>query len=1267
MTESLASASLHTIELGVDGMHCGGCTGRVQRALAGVPGVVDATVDLERQAATITARETVEPARLVDAVGAAGYRATVREAVAGSDAMAAQAGHEASPGAAATVLLDIDGMTCASCVSRVEKALAKVPGVTHASVNLATERATVEASADVSAARLVEAVEQAGYQATPVEPAPSAATSKPVDHKAAHSVELDIDGMTCASCVSRVEKALAKVPGVAHASVNLATERATVEASADVSAAQLVEAVEQAGYGATPIEPARAAVTSEPADHKAARSIDLDIDGMTCASCVSRVEKALAKVPGVTHASVNLATERATVEASADVSAARLAGAVEQAGYRATPVESAPSAVTAAPIDHKASHSVELDIDGMTCASCVSRVEKALAKVPGVTHASVNLATERATVEASADVSAARLAEAVEQAGYRAAPVESAPSAAASEPVHHKAAHSVEFDIDGMTCASCVSRVEKALAKVPGVARATVNLATERATVEASADVSAARLAGAVEQAGYRATPVESAPSAVTSAPIDRDATQSIDLDIGGMTCASCVSRVEKALAKVPGVTHASVNLATERASVRAAGPLDVDALIAAVTTAGYRATLTPAPAADANAAASSTRAAPDRDARKRQEALRERNLVIASAVLSAPLVAPMLAAPLGIDAMLPGWLQLVLASIVQFGFGARFYRAAWHAVKARAGNMDLLVALGTSAAYGLSLWMLLRDPAHPGHLYFEASAVIVTLVRFGKWLEARAKRQTTDAIRALNALRPDRARIVDNGVERDVPLAQVRVGTIVSVRPGERLPVDGRVVSGRSHVDESLITGESLPVPKDDGDAVTAGSINGEGALVVETTAIGAETTLARIIRLVESAQAEKAPIQRLVDRVSAVFVPAILGIAVLTLVGWLLAGAGAETAILNAVAVLVIACPCALGLATPAAIMAGTGVAARHGVLIKDAQALELAQRATVIAFDKTGTLTEGKPSVTAFDAVDLPRDDALALAAAVQRHSDHPLARAVVAAYDAQRNAQAAPVATDARAVAGRGVEARVDGRLLALGSTRWRDELGIVVPPALDARAAELERAGNTISWLMHADAPRAAIALIAFGDTVKPGARDAIAALADRHVASVLVTGDNRGSAAAVAAALGIDEVHAQVLPDDKARVVASLKREHGGVVAMVGDGINDAPALAAADVGIAMATGTDVAMHTAGITLMRGDPALVADAIDISKRTYRKIQQNLFWAFVYNLIGVPLAALGWLNPVIAGAAMAFSSVSVVTNALLLRRWKGRAR
>ncbi|WP_322087059.1 heavy metal translocating P-type ATPase [Burkholderia sp. BCC1999] len=1025
---------------------------------------------------------------------------------------------------------------------------------------------------------------------------------------------------------------------------------------------------------------------TEPLASAALQTIELSVDGMHCGGCTGRVQRALAAVPGVVDAAVDLDAQAATVTAQDTVEPGRLVDAIREAGYRAAVRDAAVEAVATAPAADAqrgetssaatislppAATTIELDIDGMTCASCVSRVEKALAKVPGVARASVNLATERATVDATAGVSASQLADAVKQAGYGATPTApdlAIPATVPATPATPATPASIELDIGGMTCASCVSRVEKALANVPGVTRASVNLATERATVDASADVSAARLAEAVKQAGYGATPV-----AVSTAPAAASTDLDLELDIGGMTCASCAGRVEKALAAVPGVAQASVNLATERASVHGAGALDAARLIAAVTTAGYRASLAATPSAGATTGADAQPASPaqDPDARKRREAVRERNLVIWSAVLSAPLVAPMLVAPFGIDLMLPGWLQLVLASIVQFGFGARFYRAAWHAVKARTGNMDLLVALGTSAAYGLSLWMLLRDPAHPGHLYFEASAVIVTLVRFGKWLESRAKRQTTEAIRALNALRPDRARVIEHGVERDVPLAQVRVGTQVSIRPGERVPVDGRIVSGRSHIDESLITGESLPVPKDDGDAVTAGSINGEGALVVATTAIGAETTLARIIRLVESAQAEKAPIQRLVDRVSEVFVPAILGIAVLTLAGWLIAGAGMETAILNAVAVLVIACPCALGLATPAAIMAGTGVAARHGVLIKDAQALELAQRTTVIAFDKTGTLTEGKPSVTAFEAVGVPRGEALALAAAVQRQSDHPLARAVVAAHDADvaaRDVTAPPaVAVDARAVAGRGVEARVGGQLLALGSTRWRDELGIAVPPELNARAAELERAGNTISWLMRADAPRALLALIAFGDTVKPGARDAIAALSARGVVSALVTGDNRGSAAAVAAALGIGDVHAQVLPDDKARVVAELKRTHGGVVAMVGDGINDAPALAAADVGIAMATGTDVAMHTAGITLMRGDPALVADAIDISKRTYRKIQQNLFWAFVYNLVGVPLAALGLLNPVIAGAAMAFSSVSVVTNALLLRRWKGRAR
>ncbi|MFM0341075.1 heavy metal translocating P-type ATPase [Paraburkholderia fungorum] len=817
-----------------------------------------------------------------------------------------------------------------------------------------------------------------------------------------------------------------------------------------------------------------------------------------------------------------------------------------------------------------------------------------------------------------------------------------------------------EIEIGGMTCASCALRVEKALAKVPGVTRASVNLATEKARVDGDATLDPETLAQAVRKAGYDAT---LAASAAVAAPAQlSQLSQAAELAIGGMTCASCALRVEKALAKVPGVAGASVNLATETATVNLSdAALDPNALIEAVTKAGYDAALvTPqdalSPPEIANAPAAS----------KPDKTRRELFAVLAAAALTLPLLVPMVGEWFGLHAMLSPWLQLGLASVVQFVFGARFYRAAYRAVRAGAGNMDLLVALGTSAAYGISVYEMATHPGDMAHLYFEASAVVITLVRFGKWLEARAKRQTTDAIRALNALRPDRARIRVGAEEREVPLAQVRVGTLVIVRPGERVPVDGAVLEGRTHIDESLITGESLPVPKQVDDPVTAGSINGEGAIAVTTTAIGAETTLARIIRLVESAQAEKAPIQRLVDRVSEIFVPAILAIAVLTMAGWLLAGAGGETAILNAVAVLVIACPCALGLATPAAIMAGTGVAARHGVLIKDAEALETAHRVTIVAFDKTGTLTVGQPSVTAFEPIGgIARDEALALAAAVQRHSDHPLARAVVKAHEATRSGNEAINVSAARAVPGRGVEADVDGRTLALGSTRWLTELGIDLSPAFIARAKELEAAGNTVSWLMQRGSPaNTALALIAFGDTVKPTARAAVDRLAQMGIKSVLVTGDNHGSAASVAKALGIEEFHAEVLPDDKARVIRDLKFRSAGIVAMAGDGINDAPALAAADIGIAMATGTDVAMHAAGITLMRGDPALVADAIDISRKTWRKIQQNLFWAFVYNLIGIPLAAFGLLNPMLAGAAMAFSSVSVVTNALLLRTWRG---
>jgi Cu+-exporting ATPase len=621
-----------------------------------------------------------------------------------------------------------------------------------------------------------------------------------------------------------------------------------------------------------------------------------------------------------------------------------------------------------------------------------------------------------------------------------------------------------------------------------------------------------------------------------------------------------------------------------------------------------------------------------------------------------------MLLQPFGLAWMLDGWVQLALAVPVQFLFGARFYVAGWKALRAGAGNMDLLVALGTSAAFGLSLYLLFRHAGHGmPHLYFEASATVITLVRLGKWLEGRAKRQTVDAIRALNALRPATARVLRDGVETELPVAQVRVGDLVRIRPGERVAVDGQVSEGRSHVDESLITGESMPVAKGPGDRVTGGAINAEGALTVKTLAVGAETTLARIIRMVESAQAGKAPIQRIVDRVSAVFVPVVLGIALLTALGWLGVTGDWEQAIVNAVAVLVIACPCALGLATPTAIMVGTGVAARCGILIKDAQALELAHAVTTVAFDKTGTLTEGHPSLVAVHAaVGQTTDEVLRLSAALQQASDHPLARAVLDTL--RERALTVPEAQENQALPGRGLEATVHGQRLALGSNRLLNELGVdagVLAPEAQALAGQ----GRTVSWLIRrdGDAP-ALLGLLAFGDSVKPSARVAVARLHELGIKTVMLTGDNRGSADAVARELGIHEVRADVLPGDKAAVVQQL-RAAGEVVAMVGDGINDAPALAAADVGIALSTGTDVAMQTAGITLMRGDPRLVADALDVSRRTWVTIQRGLFWAFAYNVIGIPLAALGFLNPVIAGAAMAFSSVSVVGNALLLRRWR----
>ena len=730
--------------------------------------------------------------------------------------------------------------------------------------------------------------------------------------------------------------------------------------------------------------------------------------------------------------------------------------------------------------------------------------------------------------------------------------------------------------------------------------------------------------------------------------------TPAIDISIGGMTCASCVARVEKALNKVPGVESATVNLATESARITVQSTDVTEArLRRAIRDAGYEPLTAQAAEAASQSAAWTGFAS-----------------VGWGLLLSAPLVLPMLGDLLGHHWMLPAWLQFALATPVQFILGARFYKAGWHALKAMTGNMDLLVSLGTTAGWLLSVWLWLSaHEGHAPHLYFEGSAVVITLVLLGKWLEARAKRQTTEAIRALHALRPDKAHWISDEGEVDVPVAEILAGDLLAVRPGERIPLDGELIEGQTQVDESMLTGEPLPVSKSMGAALTGGSINGDGRVLMRVTAVGHETVLSHIIRLVEDAQAAKAPIQRLVDKVSEIFVPVVLLVAVLTLGVWLFTGASFESALIHAVAVLVIACPCALGLATPVAIMAGTGVAAKHGILIKDAQALEMAHRVQIVAFDKTGTLTVGQPRLIAH--LPAPGHDAatgLSWAASVQSGSEHPLARAVLKAAQAQGLTTDAP--QDLVAVPGRGVQAQVGGRSLLLGSLRWLQQEGM--DSAMWAKDIEaLHAQGATLSALAERG-PQGlqGVLLMAFGDEPKAGAAQALSALRERGLKLVMISGDNQAAAEAMARRLGLrpeeGEVLADVLPGDKAAQVQQL-REGGRIVAMVGDGVNDAPALAAADVGLAMGNGTDVAMHAAGITLMRGDVALVGDALDISARTVAKIRQNLFWAFAYNVAGIPLAAMGYLNPVIAGAAMALSSVSVMSNALLLKRWKPSQR
>jgi P-type Cu+ transporter len=736
---------------------------------------------------------------------------------------------------------------------------------------------------------------------------------------------------------------------------------------------------------------------------------------------------------------------------------------------------------------------------------------------------------------------------------------------------------------------------------------------------------------------------------------------QVCDIGVGGMTCASCVTRVEKALARVPGVDHASINLATEMARVTwAQAPSDPQEQMArlrrAIRDAGYE----PRDTESATAAESPS-------------IWREGWPVWVGLALSLPLVAPMVSALWGQHLMLPALWQFLLATPVQFVLGARFYKAGWHALRAGSGNMDLLVALGTSAGWALSMWLWWSaPPAHHGEhgpdLYFEGSAVVITLVLLGKWLEARAKASTLQAIRALQALRPQTARVLTPDGEQELPIDEVLAGDVIRVLPGERIAADGEVTEGESSVDESMLTGEPLPVHKAPGAHVRGGTLNGEGVLRLKVSAVGATSMLAQIIRLVEDAQAAKAPIQRLVDQIAAVFVPVVLVIALITGVAWMMNGATFETALIHSVAVMVIACPCALGLATPAAIMAGTGVAARQGILIRDAQALELGHRAGIVAFDKTGTLTMGQPRLIELVPLAQHSDtECLRWAASLQQHSEHPLARAVL--REAQNRGISPSEVQNSQAVSGRGIQGQMGAQWLQLGSLPW---LSAHLNAGQQALVQAQLQQGHTLSLLAEStgDGPLRVVALLSFGDLPKPGVEQALTTLRSRGLQLALISGDNQAAAMAMGQRLGLraDEIHAEVLPAQKTEWVRRLQSQahaQGKTVIFVGDGINDAPALAAADVGMAMANpdggGTDVAMGTAGVTLMRGEVALVAQAIDISSRTVAKIRQNLFWAFAYNVAGIPLAALGYLSPVVAGAAMALSSVSVMTNALLLRR------
>ena len=788
----------------------------------------------------------------------------------------------------------------------------------------------------------------------------------------------------------------------------------------------------------------------------------------------------------------------------------------------------------------------------------------------------------------------------------------------------------IDLPLAGMTCAACAARIEKSLNRLPGVT-AQVNFATESARVTFEPEASSvANVIEAIRKTGYDVPP------------------QIAEFQLYGMTSVACATRIEKVLNKIEGVT-ATVNFAAETARVRyLPGLTTPEALIDAIRKAGYDAR----ESVEANAE--------EEKARRAAAYRKELHLLWLSIALSAPLLLEMVSMfGGGHEGLMPRWLQFALATPVQFWVGRRFYSGAYKALRGGGANMDVLVALGTTMAYGLSAVITLMR-LHQQHVYFEASAVVITLVLLGKLLEARAKLGTSAAIEALVRLQPKTARVERDGAVIELPVASIQIGDVYVVRPGEKIPVDGVVATGDSGVDESMLTGESLPVAKRPGDKVYAGTLNHQGLLRCEAQGVGAATMLAGIIRLVREAQGSKAPIQRLADRVSGVFVPVVVAISVLTFVLWWVFGGELAPALVNAVAVLVIACPCALGLATPTAIMVGTGRGAQVGVLVKNAVALEQAEKIRTLIVDKTGTLTEGKPVVTDVVAsVGISERELLALAASLESGSAHPLAHAVQEHVKAQ--ALALLPMRDFQSVTGKGVQAVIDLQTLGGAQTLFLGAPAFLEASGVRVDAATVEQLASKGKTVIAIGGAGRMLGYIAIADQLRASSREAIAKLKDMGIEVVMLTGDNEATAKAIAGSAGLSNYRAQVLPGAKAAAVAEFKTA-GRVVGMVGDGVNDAPALAAADVSFAIGTGADAAIEAADIALMRNDLMSVVDAITLSKATLSKIRQNLFFAFIYNVLGIPLAAMGMLNPVIAGAAMALSSVSVVSNSLLLRRW-----